>query len=182
MKVLHTLARVGRTARNRAGGLRRVLLRLPTRGRLVRAAPSFISGTGCFVLRGVKSGELIGPVELGPAGPQTRHSLMVGKHHRDVAKPWRFLNHACTPTAALQFSDDAALLIAARDLRPFSELTIDYNALPEDVSMGFECRCGRCTAAKAPSRIGAESVQRPPSISVVELESRQVRNSRPTST
>lgn len=154
MKVLHTLARVGRTARQRAGGLRRALLRLPSRGRVVRAAPSFISGTGCFVLRGVKSGDPIGPVELGPAGPQTRHSLMVGKHHRDVAKPWRYLNHACTPTAKLQFGDESAVLLAATDLRPYTELTIDYNALPEDVSMGFECRCHRCTATRAPSRIG----------------------------
>jgi hypothetical protein len=179
MKVLHTLSRVGRTARTRAGELRRVLLRLPSRGRVVRAAPSFISGTGCFVLRGVKSGELIGPVELGPAGAQTRHSLKVGKHHRDVAKPWRYLNHACTPTAALQFGDDSALLIAARDLRPYDELTIDYNALPEDVSRGFECRCDRCLAALTPSRIGADPIHRPP-LDVVETE--HVRSSRSTST
>jgi hypothetical protein len=157
MKVLHTLARVGRTARMRAGSLRRVLLRLPSRGRVVRAAPSFISGTGCFVLRSVKSGQPIGPVELGPIGPQTRHSIMVGKHHRDVAEPWRFLNHACTPTAKLQFGEDSALLLAATDLRPYTELTIDYNALPEDVSMGFECRCARCTAQGRSSRIGADA-------------------------
>lgn len=138
----------------RARGLRRVLLRLPSRGRSVRAAPSLISGTGCFVLRPVKSGEPIGPVGLGPPIPQDRHSLLVGKHHRDVKKPWRFLNHACIPTARIQFGEDTAQLFAARDLRAYTELTIDYNALPEDVGSGFECRCARCTSQSAPSRVG----------------------------
>ena len=155
MNVLHTLQRVGQTVRMRARGLRRVLLRLPNGGRTVRAAPSLISGTGCFVLRAVRSGESIGPVGLGPPIPQDRHSLLVGKHHRDVKKPWRYLNHACVPTATIQFSENDAQLYATRDLRPYTELTIDYNALPEDVGSGFECRCARCASAGAPSRVGS---------------------------
>lgn len=182
MKALHTLARVGRTARMRAASLRRVLLRLPSRGRVVRAAPSFISGTGCFVLRGVKSGQPIGPVELGVAGPQTRHSIMVGKHHRDVAEPWRYLNHACTPTAKLQFGEDSLLLLAATDLRPYTELTIDYNALPEDVSVGFECRCERCLDRVSVSRIGGTPQSQGPRGREVADSTPQVRSSRATST
>ncbi len=137
----------------RARGLRRVLLRLPSGGRSVRAAPSLISGTGCFVLRDVRSGEFIGPLGLGPPTPQDRHSLLVGKHHRAVKKPWRYLNHACDPTATIRFSEDAAQLYAARDLRAYTELTIDYNALPEEVGSGFQCCCGHC--ASAPSRVGS---------------------------
>jgi hypothetical protein len=154
MSVIHTLQRVGQTARIRARGLRRALLRLPNGGRSVKAGPSSISGTGLFVLRPVKSGESIGPVELGPPVPQDRHTLLVGAHHRDVKKPWRYLNHACIPTATIQFGENTAQLYAARDLRPYTELTIDYNALPEDVGSGFECRCARCAGASAPSRVG----------------------------
>ena len=156
MSMLLTLARVGRTARKPTQAVRLALLRLPALGRVVRAGPSAIAGEGLFVLRPVRAGETIGALELGPAGPQGRHTLLVGTEHRLVAKPWRFLNHACAPTAALEFTPDSAVLSAARDLPAFSELTIDYNALPEDVGTAFECRCARCRAAAAPSRIGGE--------------------------
>jgi hypothetical protein len=155
MNVIHTLQRVGQTARMRARGLRRALLRLPNGGRSVKAGPSVISGTGVFVLRSVKSGESIGAIELGPPVPQDRHTLLVGAHHRDVKEPWRYLNHACVPTATIRFDEDTAQLIAARDLHPYTELTIDYNALPEDVGSGFECRCARCSNGAKPSRIGS---------------------------
>lgn len=162
MNVLNTLANVGQKARVHVRGLRRALLRLPRRGLVVRAAPSMIAGTGVFVLRAMRVGEAIGALELGPPIRQDRHSLLVGAHHRDVMKPWRFLNHACTPTATLQFTDQNALLFAARDLPAYAELTIDYNALPEDVGTAFECRCGHCSGAGAPSQIGRVGVADPP--------------------
>lgn len=154
MNVLHTLQRVGRTARVRAGGLRRALLRLPPRGRTVRSAPSLIAGTGVFVLRNVTAGEAIGALALGAAVPQDRHTILVGAQHRVVEEPWRFLNHACTPTATLHIGDDTALLFAAMDLHAYTELTIDYNALPEEIGSPFQCRCARCSAASVPLRIG----------------------------
>src|SRR6266545_5338866 len=113
MNVIHTLQHVGRTARMRAGGLRRALLRLPHRGNVVRAAPSLIAGTGVFVLRSLTAGEAIGALTLGAAVPQDRHTILVGTEHRVVGEPWRFLNHACTPTATLHIGDDSALLFAA---------------------------------------------------------------------
>jgi SET domain len=138
----------------RARGLRRALLRLPHRGHVVRAAPSAIAGTGLFVLRNVTAGEAIGALELGAAGPQGMHTLLVGAQHRVVERPWRFINHACAPNATLHIGDEAALLFAAEDLGAYTELTIDYNALPEEIGTAFECQCARCLAASAPSRIG----------------------------
>lgn len=148
MNVLHTLA-----ARLPTRAVRRALLRWPSRGQQVRAGPSAISGRGLFLLRSARAGELIGGLELGAAGPQGKHTLLVGAQHRLVAKPWRFLNHACAPTAVLRVTDDAAVLFAAVDLPAFSELTIDYTALPEEVGTAFECRCARCAAGSA-SRVG----------------------------
>jgi SET domain-containing protein len=70
-------------------------------------------------------------------------------------KPWRYMNHSCSPTAELQFGEDTALLIAARDLRPLTEITIDYNKLLEDVGSPFRCRCPRCIAERASEKIGS---------------------------
>jgi hypothetical protein len=138
----------------RARGLRRALLRLPHRGDVVRAAPSAIAGTGLFVLRDVTAGEAIGALTLGAAGLQGAHTLLVGTQHRVVEAPWRFINHACAPTATLHIDDEAALLFAQQDLRAYTELTIDYKALPEEVGTAFECHCALCVATSSPSRIG----------------------------
>jgi hypothetical protein len=132
--------------------------------RTLRAAPSAIDGVGLFVVRRVAAGEELGQLRLGPPGPQGKHTLLVGAQHRAVASPWRFLNHACTPSARLIFSPASVTLLALRDLPAHSELTIDYAALPEKVSVTFACRCGRCERA---ARIGganasASAAQREP--------------------
>jgi hypothetical protein len=107
------------------------------------------------VTRGYRVGEEIGPVGLGPAQAQDRHSLQVGAHHRDVKKPWRFMNHACSPSGRLRFERDAVYLIAQLDLAPGAELTIDYTQLPEKVSTHFACHCPKCRAAPSRAEVGA---------------------------
>jgi hypothetical protein len=118
----------------------------------VRCQRSAIDGTGLFLVRGVVAGQAIGRLALGRSIAQGKHTLLVGSRHRLVKKPWRFLNHACTPSAVLQLGSDAALLIAARDLPAGSELTIDYASLPETVSVQFACHCPSCqhSGANAP--------------------------------
>jgi SET domain len=120
----------------------------------VRTGPSAIHATGVFVQQRTAAGQTIGALDLGPAQEQGRHTLLVGTEHRSVAEPWRFLNHACTPTAQLRFIDRDAILVAARDLEPGTELTIDYLALPEKVGSPFTCGCVRCREAPEPSRVG----------------------------
>jgi hypothetical protein len=129
-----------------------------TERRTVRKGPSAIDGAGLFVVRRVVAGEELGQLRLGPPGPQGKHTLLVGAQHRSVARPWRFLNHSCTPSARLRFSPPSVTLIAARDLPAHSELTIDYAALPEEVSVAFACRCGRCERA---ARIGGANGSAP---------------------
>ena len=110
----------------------------------VRQGPSEIEGTGCFTVRSFRAGEEIGPVGLGPAQAQDRHSLQVGDQHRAVKEPWRYMNHSCLPTARLRFGHDSVSLIAQRDLERDAELTIDYAELPEKVSTTFACHCPKC--------------------------------------
>ncbi len=84
----------------------------------------------------------------------SRYSVQIGENaHIDLGeKPdlerdmdrhgWRFLNHACDPTAVLC----GRLLIARRSLRRFEEVTFDYNTTEFDMASPFRCGCGsaRC--------------------------------------
>jgi hypothetical protein len=122
--------------------------------RAVRSGPSEIHEAGLFVERHVEAGETIGALELGAAGEQGRHTLLVGAEHRVVEPPWRYLNHACTPNATLEIGERDAILLAARTLEPGTELTIDYARLPEKVGTPFVCRCPRCAVAGRAARVG----------------------------
>jgi hypothetical protein len=123
--------------------------------RMVRRGPSRIDGVGLFTRRALLRDEEIGNVPLGRGGRQGRHTLQVGGRHRRVKKPWRYLNHSCQPSARLVLSHSGAILFSTRPLAPNSELTIDYNLLPERVSAGFRCRCANCTEQAEAIRVGA---------------------------
>ena len=122
--------------------------------RAVRSGPSAIHEAGVFVDSRVGAGEKIGALSLGPVVEQDRHSLLIGTEHRLVEPPWRFLNHACTPTATLQIGERDAVLFAAHDLEPGTELTIDYTRLPEKIGSPFTCRCPRCAGSGSSARVG----------------------------
>jgi hypothetical protein len=123
-------------------------------GRTVASGASTIDGTGLFAVVRFDAAQEIGQLALGRAQTQGKHTLRIGAAHRLVKKPWRFLNHACQPSARLSVTDAAATLVAARALLPWDELTIDYNLLPENIGSPFECRCAECRRARVPSRIG----------------------------
>jgi hypothetical protein len=120
----------------------------------VRSGVSGLDGTGLFTTRAFAVGELIGEVPLGPPGPQTKHSLLVGLEHCDVEAPWRFLNHACRPNTILLIEPPRVRLMAAENLPASSELTMDYGKLPEKISVSFGCLCASCRGSR---RIGGES-------------------------
>jgi hypothetical protein len=131
-------------------------LRARAEREFVRAGASGLDGTGLFTTRAFQAGELIGEVRLGPPGPQTKHSLLVGPEHRDVEAPWRFLNHACQPNTILQIIPPRVRLMAAENLPASSELTMDYAKLPEKISVSFGCHCPSCRGSR---RIGGESTR-----------------------
>jgi hypothetical protein len=121
------------------------------RGRAVRAGRSLIDARGLFAARDFAAGTEIGALELGPEGPQGKHTLRLGGQHRRVRRPWRYINHACQPSACLRFTTHAALLIATRPIAAGQELTIDYGRLPETPSVAFECRCPSCIGTSGPT-------------------------------
>jgi hypothetical protein len=51
---------------------------------------------------------------------------------------WRFLNHSCSPTAILRGRD----VIARRRIKPWDEVTFDYDSTEYDMAEPFQCRCG----------------------------------------
>lgn len=112
--------------------------------RAVRAGASPIAGRGLFALRSFEAGHAIGPLRLGRARAQGKHTLQVGARHRTVEAPWRYINHACRPSARLEITKRDAVLIATCAIAAGQELTIDYRALPETPSVAFTCHCGEC--------------------------------------
>ncbi len=53
-------------------------------------------------------------------------------------RPWRFLNHSCTPNAYLRGRD----LIALRPIAAWDQITFDYNGTEDRLSSPFLCSCG----------------------------------------
>jgi SET domain-containing protein len=94
--------------------------------------------------------KLDGPIRDTP----TRYSVQIGpREHVDATGdddlssildrfPWRFLNHACEPNAAIR----GRLLIALRPIARMEEVTFHYATTEYDMAEPFECRCGspRC--------------------------------------
>lgn len=80
----------------------------------------------------------------------SRYSVQIGPHAHvdppvagdltlDIERyPWRFLNHACEPNAALQ----GRTLVARRWIRPGEEVTFDYLTTEYDLAEPFSCSCG----------------------------------------
>jgi hypothetical protein len=85
----------------------------------------------------------------------TRHSVQVGAESHlqlpDEVSPgleperygWRYLNHACEPSAAWR----GRTLFLRRPLAPGDEIAFDYNTTEREMATPFRCRCGRCDGA-----------------------------------
>lgn len=103
----------------------------------------------------VAAGEVILRFQGFKARRPDRHSLQIGKRTHLVAPAeldpraavgeygWRYLNHACAPSASLRGLD----LVALTDLPPGAEVTFDYNTTEWDMASPFECRCGAPSCA-----------------------------------
>lgn len=63
-----------------------------------------------------------------------------GLAHEPDRHPWRYLNHACDPNAALV----GLKLVALRAISQWEEVTFDYNTTEYEMSTPFSCGCGTC--------------------------------------
>lgn len=57
----------------------------------------------------------------------------------DPAKPYKFLNHSCNPSAGIK---GRVALVALRDMGEGEEVTIDYSTIEGDLRWKMKCACG----------------------------------------
>ena len=60
-------------------------------------------------------------------------------HWIDPDKPYKFLNHSCSPSVGI---NGTVKLVALHDLKEGEELTIDYSTIEGDTRWEMKCKCG----------------------------------------
>ena len=102
----------------------------------------------------VPAGELLFGLEGELTATPTRYTVQLGAdRHVDMPRDcpleqvldryyWRFMNHACEPTAVIR---DRSVL-SLRPIPAWSEITFHYATTEYDMAEPFTCRCGsaRC--------------------------------------
>ena len=63
----------------------------------------------------------------------------------DPAKPYKFLNHSCNPSAGIK---GKITLVALRDMQEGEEVTIDYSTIEGDPRWKMNCSCGEANCRK----------------------------------
>ncbi len=110
---------------------------------------SEIEGLGINIGENAKRGDVISritgeikfKVNKGKRDAQA-HPNWIGikkDHWIDPAKPYKFLNHSCNPSAGIKGS---VSLVALRDLQEGEEVTIDYSTIEGDSLWEMACACG----------------------------------------
>lgn len=127
---------------------------LLTRIRKVRGGRSTIDRVGLFANCRFRRHQDIGMLRLGPSEQQGQYTIRFDGRHRLVKEPWRFLNHSCSPNAKLKWRGKGVALIAAEEVLPQEELTVDYRDLQEMIGTPFVCQCPHHVGLVRP-RIGA---------------------------
>ncbi len=56
----------------------------------------------------------------------------------DPAKPYKFLNHSCNPSAGVK---GRITLVALRDMKEGEEVTVDYSTIEGDLRWKMACTC-----------------------------------------
>ena len=92
----------------------------------------------------IPAGEEILEIEGVRRTAPTRYSIQIGPHeHLDDMGPVNATNHACDPSALVDFSDPERIVLRAlRDLAPGDEISIHYCATEYDMASPFDCHCG----------------------------------------
>jgi hypothetical protein len=106
-------------------------------------------GLRTVVSRAVAAGELLLELHGFQVRTPGRHTLQVGVdvHLASEDAVWRFINHACEPTARLLAgpAPGPLQLIARRALAAQEEVTFNYLTTEWDLASPFTCDCGAAT-------------------------------------
>ncbi len=115
----------------------------------VREGPQ---GVGTFAVRPIAAGECVLIFDGIARTVPTRHSIQLGDRvHIEadraldeammrVVFPWRYLNHACTPSTHVHAPTRS--LRASRALAVGDEITFDYTTTEAELAEPFQCACG----------------------------------------
>ena len=116
---------------------------------------SKIDGLGVSIGENVKKGEIISRIK-GEMKFKVNKSLkdtfanpdwvgIAKDQWIDPAKPYKFLNHSCNPTAGIK---GKLTLVALKNLKEGEEVTIDYSTIEGDPNWKMQCTCGEKNCRK----------------------------------
>jgi hypothetical protein len=100
--------------------------------------------------RPIARGDVLFQIEGVRTRRPTRYSVQIGARlHIDLDPGhsaeeimsryyWRFMNHACEPSAWIRDQE----VIALHGIRPGDDVTFDYNSTEYEMAEPFACRCG----------------------------------------
>jgi hypothetical protein len=126
---------------------------LPSVGEAPAPAVRVAGSAGDFRLvaaRRIARGEVLFQIEGVRTRRPTRYSVQIGARlHIDLGPGhstdeilnryfWRFMNHACEPSAWIRDQE----VIALQSIRSGEDVTFDYNSTEYDMAEPFACRCG----------------------------------------
>jgi len=98
---------------------------------------------GLFAAERLAAGTILAWVRGTPRRTPGRFTLQLGKElHVDDLGAVESTNHACEPSAWVDFEGTEVCLRALRDLEAGDEVTIDYCATEDRMSTPFACHCG----------------------------------------
>lgn len=110
---------------------------------------SKIHGIGMNIGESAKKGEVISPIkgvlkfkiEKGKKDALANPDWVgIAKNQWiDPAKPYKFLNHSCNPSAGIK---GKVTLVALRDMNEGDEITIDYSTIEGNPLWEMKCACG----------------------------------------
>ncbi|WP_233601940.1 methyltransferase domain-containing protein [Corallococcus sp. CA047B] len=119
----------------------------PTPALLVRSSGPF--GTCMVTTRAVAAGEVLLVIEGSRVRAPGRDTLQVGvdQHLATPDAPWRFINHACEPTALFHPGSDteSPRFTARTALAAGQEVTFNYLTSEWNLAAPFPCGCGAAT-------------------------------------
>ena len=127
----------------------------------IYVATSKIAGMGVMAGEPIKKGELIRYIK-------GEMKFKVNKNKKDAldnpdwvgiaknqwidpAKPYKFLNHSCNPTAGIK---GRVALVALRDIKEGEEINIDYSTIEADDRWEMACDCKNLNCRRVIKSIG----------------------------
>lgn len=103
-----------------------------------------------IAVRPIAAGDHLFRIEGEQTRRPSRYSIQIGENlHLDLTVRhsseeildryyWRFMNHSCEPNTHVRGQE----VIASHDIKPWADITFNYNTTEFDIAEPFDCHCG----------------------------------------